>query len=131
MLAAIEQRRGLRALDVVRSTRYLMFITGPPLLRTTMNPGERMRPGGGGHDRFFRVTPPTVHQMVLSLEKAALISRKPGAQCAISAMSLSEAISHRSKHHRATRVCPSRPQAQSMSALSGSAVALLSLSSAS
>jgi hypothetical protein len=28
--------------------------------------------------RFFRVTPPTVHQMVLSLEKAALISRKPG-----------------------------------------------------
>ena len=55
--------------------------------------------------RFFRVTPPTVHQMV-SLEKAALISRKPGAQCAISAMSLSEAISHRSKHHRATRVWP-------------------------
>ena len=26
----------------------------------------------------FRVTPPTVHQMVLSLEKAGLISRKPG-----------------------------------------------------
>lgn len=28
--------------------------------------------------RFFRVTPPTVHQMVLGLEKAGLISRKPG-----------------------------------------------------
>ena len=28
--------------------------------------------------RFFRVTPPTVHQMVLSLEKAGLISREPG-----------------------------------------------------
>ncbi len=28
--------------------------------------------------QFFRVTPPTVHQMVLSLEKAGLISRKPG-----------------------------------------------------
>jgi len=27
--------------------------------------------------RFFRVTPPTVHQMVLGLEKAGLISRKP------------------------------------------------------
>ena len=27
--------------------------------------------------RFFRVTPPTVHQMVLSLEKAGLISREP------------------------------------------------------
>jgi DNA-binding MarR family transcriptional regulator len=29
--------------------------------------------------RFFRVTPPSVHQMVLSLDKAGLISRKPGA----------------------------------------------------
>ena len=28
--------------------------------------------------RFFRVTPPTVHQMVLTLEQAGLISRKPG-----------------------------------------------------
>ena len=27
--------------------------------------------------RFFRVTPPSVHQMVLGLEKAGLISRKP------------------------------------------------------
>ena len=26
----------------------------------------------------FRVIPPTVHQMVLSLEKTGLISRKPG-----------------------------------------------------
>jgi DNA-binding MarR family transcriptional regulator len=28
--------------------------------------------------RFFRVTPPSAHQMVLSLEKAGLISRQPG-----------------------------------------------------
>jgi DNA-binding MarR family transcriptional regulator len=28
--------------------------------------------------RFFRVTPPSVHQMVLNLEKAGLISRQPG-----------------------------------------------------
>jgi hypothetical protein len=28
--------------------------------------------------RFFRVTPPSVHQMVLGLEKAGLISRQPG-----------------------------------------------------
>jgi DNA-binding MarR family transcriptional regulator len=28
--------------------------------------------------RFFQVTPPSVHQMVLSLEKAGLITRKPG-----------------------------------------------------
>ena len=28
--------------------------------------------------RFFRVTPPTVHQMVLALEQSGLISRQPG-----------------------------------------------------
>jgi DNA-binding MarR family transcriptional regulator len=28
--------------------------------------------------RFFRVTPQSVHQMVLCLEKAGLISRQPG-----------------------------------------------------
>lgn len=28
--------------------------------------------------RFFRLTPPSVHQMVLTLEQAGLISRQPG-----------------------------------------------------
>ena len=28
--------------------------------------------------RFFQVTPPSVHQMVLSLEKAGFITRQPG-----------------------------------------------------
>ena len=28
--------------------------------------------------RYFRVTPPTVHQMVLTLERAGLIRRQPG-----------------------------------------------------
>jgi DNA-binding MarR family transcriptional regulator len=28
--------------------------------------------------RFFAVTPPSVHQMVLTLERLGLISRKPG-----------------------------------------------------
>lgn len=28
--------------------------------------------------RFFRVTPPSVHQMVVTLERAGLISRQPG-----------------------------------------------------
>jgi DNA-binding MarR family transcriptional regulator len=28
--------------------------------------------------RFFQVTPPTVHRMVLALEQAGLISRQPG-----------------------------------------------------
>jgi SOS-response transcriptional repressor LexA len=33
--------------------------------------------------RFFRVTPPAVHQMLLTLEQAGLISRTPGAARAI------------------------------------------------
>jgi DNA-binding MarR family transcriptional regulator len=28
--------------------------------------------------RFFKVTPPTVHQMVVTLEQVGLISRQPG-----------------------------------------------------
>jgi DNA-binding MarR family transcriptional regulator len=28
--------------------------------------------------RFFRVTPPSVHQMILTLERARLIRRQPG-----------------------------------------------------
>ena len=28
--------------------------------------------------RYFRTTPPTVHQMILTLEKKGLISREPG-----------------------------------------------------
>jgi len=36
--------------------------------------------------RFFRVTPPTAHRMLLTLEKRGLISRRPGAACAIAAL---------------------------------------------
>jgi DNA-binding MarR family transcriptional regulator len=35
-------------------------------------------PAEADMQRFFRVTPPAVHQMVLALEQAGLISRKPG-----------------------------------------------------
>jgi Mn-dependent DtxR family transcriptional regulator len=28
--------------------------------------------------RYFRVSPPSVHQMILTLERAALIRRQPG-----------------------------------------------------
>jgi DNA-binding MarR family transcriptional regulator len=33
--------------------------------------------------RFFRVTPPTVHQMILTLEKARFLSRQPASPRAI------------------------------------------------
>jgi DNA-binding MarR family transcriptional regulator len=36
--------------------------------------------------RFFCVTPPTVHQMILTLEKARLISRRPAAARAIAVL---------------------------------------------
>jgi DNA-binding MarR family transcriptional regulator len=35
-------------------------------------------PAEADMQRFFRVSPPTVHQMVVSLEKARLIARQPG-----------------------------------------------------
>jgi LexA DNA binding domain len=78
-----------------------MFIVDPPLLRTTMNRTADSRPdftpkqgqylafihaytlvngrppAAADMMRFFRVAPPSVHQMVLGLEKAGLISRQP------------------------------------------------------
>ena len=35
-------------------------------------------PAEADMQRFFRVTPPSVHQMVVALERAGWISRKPG-----------------------------------------------------
>jgi len=35
-------------------------------------------PAEADMQRYFQVTPPTVHQMVLKLEKEALIRRQPG-----------------------------------------------------
>jgi len=81
-----------------------MFIAGPLLPRTRMKraangsgPGFTPKqgqylafihaytlvngrpPAQANMQRLFQVTPPTVHQMLLTLEKAGLISRQPGA----------------------------------------------------
>jgi DNA-binding MarR family transcriptional regulator len=79
-----------------------MFIADPLLSRPTMNRAADSRPDFTPRQgqylafiyvyallngrppaeadmmRFFRATPPSVHQMVLNLEKAGLISRHPG-----------------------------------------------------
>jgi DNA-binding MarR family transcriptional regulator len=80
-----------------------MFMFDPPLTRTTMNraaPDSHAKftpkqgrylafihaytlvngrpPAEADMQRFFRVTPPSVHQMVVALERAGWISRKPG-----------------------------------------------------
>jgi DNA-binding MarR family transcriptional regulator len=87
-----------------------MFIADLPLSRTTMKQAADSRrdftpkqgqylafihaytlvngrpPAEADMIRFFRVTPPSVHQMVLGLEKAGLISRKPGAARSIAVL---------------------------------------------
>jgi len=39
---------------------------------------NRRAPAEADIQRFFNVTPPTVHQMILSLEKSGFISREQG-----------------------------------------------------
>ena len=39
---------------------------------------QRRPPAEADMQRYFRVSPPTVHQMVLTLEKRGFITREPG-----------------------------------------------------
>jgi DNA-binding FadR family transcriptional regulator len=50
---------------VVPETRNHLLVNGRPPAEADMM-------------RFFRLTPPSVHQMILKLEQAGLISRQPG-----------------------------------------------------
>ena len=43
-------------------------------------------PAEADMQRFFRVTPPSVHQMVLTLERSGLIKRRPGAPRSITVL---------------------------------------------
>jgi DNA-binding MarR family transcriptional regulator len=54
-----------------RQGQFLAFIHAYTLV-------NRRPPAEADMMRFFRLTPPSVHQMVLTLEKARLISRQPG-----------------------------------------------------
>lgn len=51
--------------------QYLAFIQAHTLVNGRPPAEQEMM-------RFFRVTPPTVHRMVVTLEQAGLISRQPG-----------------------------------------------------
>ena len=51
--------------------QYLAFI----YYYTKLN---RQPPAQNDIQRYFEVSPPTVHQMILSLERNGLISREPG-----------------------------------------------------
>jgi DNA-binding MarR family transcriptional regulator len=88
-----------------------MFIADPPLSRATMNraasdslpfftprQGQYLAfihaytlvngrpPAQADIQRFFQVTPPWVHQMLLTLERDGLISRRPGAPRSIAVL---------------------------------------------
>jgi SOS-response transcriptional repressor LexA len=54
-----------------RQGQYLAFIHAYTLVNARP-------PAEADMQRFFRVTPPSVHQMVVALERAGWISRKPG-----------------------------------------------------
>jgi Mn-dependent DtxR family transcriptional regulator len=54
-----------------RQEEYLAFIAA--YIRLFRRP-----PAEADIQRYFRVAPPTVHQMVLTLERAGLIRRQPG-----------------------------------------------------
>jgi len=51
--------------------QYLAFIHAYMLL-------HRRPPAEADMQRYFRVSPPSVHQMVLTLERAGFIRRQPG-----------------------------------------------------
>ena len=59
-----------------RQGRYLAFIHAYTFV-------NGRPPAQSDIARFFRVTPPTVHQMILTIEKAGLISRRPATARAI------------------------------------------------
>lgn len=61
----------LRAGFTERQGQYLAFIHAYTKLNRRPSAEADMQ-------RYFRVTPPTVHQMVLNLDRARLIERTPG-----------------------------------------------------
>lgn len=65
--------------------QYLAFIY-------TYNKVNRQPPAEADMQRYFQVSPPTVHQMVLRLEERGFISRKPEAARSIRVLLPPEAL---------------------------------------
>ena len=76
-----ESRRRSPSKFTPKQGQYLAFIDAYTLL-------NRRPPAQADIQSFFRVTPPTVYQMLLTLEKAGLISRKPGVARSITVLQL-------------------------------------------
>ena len=67
--------------------QYLAFIYN----YSKMN---RRPPAEADIQMYFRVTPPTVHQMILKLEEKGLISRTPGQARSIQVLAPLELLPH-------------------------------------
>ena len=69
----LNQMSGVRRPDFTpKQGQYLAFIDAYAHL-------HRRPPAEADMQRYFGVTPPSVHQMILTLERAGLIRRQPGA----------------------------------------------------
>ena len=74
---------GRRADFTPKQGQYLAFIDAYARL-------NRRPPAEADMQRYFGVTPPSVHQMVLTLERAGLIRRRPGVPRSIEVLVLPE-----------------------------------------
>ena len=87
--------------------QYLAFIHA----YTKLN---RRPPAESDMERFFEVTPPTVHRMVVELEKRGLIQRQPGKARTIQVLVPTEeipALQGVVNRSQSLRPCTSSPRA--------------------
>ncbi len=71
MCAEVEKQPPVQDTYTARQGQYLAFIYYYAKI-------HRQPPAEADMQRYFQVSPPTVHQMILSLEKSGLIERIPG-----------------------------------------------------
>jgi IclR helix-turn-helix domain len=63
-----------------------------PLFCRSPSPGFALAPAEANLQRHFGVSPPSVHQMVLTLERAGLIRRQPGVPRSIEVLVAAELL---------------------------------------
>ncbi len=71
MRDAVEKQPPVQSTYTARQGQFLAFIYYYTKI-------HRQPPAEADMQRYFQVSPPSVHQMVLSLEKSGLIERVPG-----------------------------------------------------
>ena len=71
MCDEVEKQPPVQGTYTARQGQYLAFIYYSTKI-------HRQSPAEADMQRYFQVSPPTVHQMILSLEKSGLIERTAG-----------------------------------------------------